>query len=36
MRKFGWIVTIVVGGYATFVFIKSIPDLVRYAKLSAL
>lgn len=36
MRKFGWAVTIVVGGYATFVFLKSIPDLVRYAKLRAM
>jgi hypothetical protein len=36
MRTFGWAVAIVVGGYATFVFLKSIPDIVRYAKLSSL
>jgi hypothetical protein len=34
MRAFGWTVTIVVGGYATYVFVKSIPDLVRYVKMS--
>jgi hypothetical protein len=36
MRTFGWAVAIVVGGYAAFVFAKSIPDLVRYAKLSSM
>jgi len=36
MRTFGWMITVVVGGYATYVFLKSIPDLVRYAKLSSL
>jgi hypothetical protein len=36
MRTFGWAVTIVVGGYATYVFLKSIPDIVRYAKLSSI
>lgn len=36
MRTFGWAVTIVVGGYATFLFLKSIPDMVRYAKLSSM
>jgi hypothetical protein len=36
MRTFGWAVTIVVGGYATFVFLKSIPDIVRYVKLSSM
>jgi hypothetical protein len=36
MRAFGWAVTILVGGYATYVFIKSIPDMVRYAKLSSM
>ncbi len=34
MRKFGWTVAIVVGGYASYVFIKSIPDMFRYAKIS--
>lgn len=36
MRTFGWIVTIVAGGYAGYVFVKSIPDLVRYARLSSM
>jgi hypothetical protein len=36
MRIFGWTVAIVVGGYATYLFWKSIPDMVRYAKLSSL
>jgi len=36
MRAFGWAVTIVVGGYATYVFLKSMPDLVRYAKLASM
>jgi len=35
MRTFGWAVAIVVGGYSTYLFVKSIPDLVRYAKLSS-
>jgi hypothetical protein len=34
MRAFGWTVAIVVGGYASYVFLKSIPDMVRYAKIS--
>jgi hypothetical protein len=36
MRTFGWMVTVVVGGYATYVFLKSIPDMIRYAKISSL
>lgn len=36
MRAFGWTVALVVGTYATYVFIKSLPDLIRYAKLSAM
>ena len=36
MRKFGWVVTVAVGGYATYLFIKSIPDMVRYAKISTM
>jgi len=36
MRAFGWTVAIVVGGYSTYLFIKSIPDFIRYAKLSSL
>jgi len=36
MRVFGWTVTIVVGGYATYVFIRSIPDMVRYARLASM
>jgi hypothetical protein len=36
MRAFGWTVAIVVGGYASFVFVKSIPDMVRYVKMSML
>jgi hypothetical protein len=36
MRAFGWTVTIVVGGYAAYIFVRSIPDLVRYAKLASM
>jgi hypothetical protein len=36
MRTFGWTVALVVGGYSAYVFIKSIPDLVRYIKLSTM
>ena len=36
MRKFGWTVAIVVGGYASYLFVKSIPDLYRYAKMTAM
>jgi len=35
MRTFGWAVALVVGGYASYVFLKSIPDMVRYAQLSS-
>jgi hypothetical protein len=34
MRKVGWAFTIVVGGYATYLVVKSIPDMVRYVKIS--
>jgi hypothetical protein len=36
MRVFGWTVAIVVGGYGTYVFLKSVPDLIRYARLSSM
>lgn len=36
MRAFGWVMAIVIGGYASYVFVKSIPDMVRYAKLSSM
>jgi hypothetical protein len=36
MRAFGWAVTIVVGGFAGYLFVKSIPDMVRYVKLASL
>jgi len=36
MRAFGWTVAIVVGGFSTYLVIKSIPDMVRYVKLSSL
>lgn len=36
MRAFGWTVAIVVGGYTTYVFVKSIPDMIRYMKLRAM
>jgi hypothetical protein len=36
MRIFGWTVAIVVGGYSTYVFLRSVPDLFRYVKLSSL
>jgi len=36
MRIFGWTVAIVVGSYSAYLIVKSIPDMVRYAKLSAM
>jgi len=36
VRSFGWAVTVVVGGYATFLFVKSLPDIYRYMKLRAM
>jgi hypothetical protein len=36
MRAFGWTVTLVVGGYATYVFLKSLPDIARYIKMSTM
>jgi hypothetical protein len=36
MRTFGWVVTVVVGGYATFLVLKSIPDIKRYIQMSAM
>ena len=36
MRIFGWTVALVVGGYATYVFLRSIPDMYRYARLSTM
>jgi hypothetical protein len=36
MRTFGIVVAAVVGGYATYLFLKSIPDLYRYAKISTM
>lgn len=36
MRKFGWTMALVLGGYATYLVLKSIPDMVRYAKLSSM
>lgn len=34
MRAFGWAVAIIVGSYSGYVLIKSIPDFVRYVRLS--
>jgi hypothetical protein len=36
MRAFGWTVAIIVGSYTTYLFVKSIPDMVRYVKLSSM
>ena len=36
MRAFGWAITVVVGGYVTFMLLKSIPDMVRYVKISTM
>ena len=36
MRTFGWAVAVIVGGYTAFVVVRSIPDIVRYAKLSTM
>jgi hypothetical protein len=36
MRTFGWAIAVVVGGYATLMLLKSIPDMVRYVKISTM
>jgi hypothetical protein len=36
MRMVGWAVTLAVGGFATYLFVKSIPDMYRYAKLRSM
>jgi hypothetical protein len=36
MRVFGWAVALVVGGYAAVMILKSVPDMVRYVKLSTM
>ena len=36
MRTFGWAVAIVLGGYSTYLVVKSIPDIVRYVRLSSM
>ena len=36
MRIFGWTVALVAGGFTAYLFVKSIPDMVRYARLSSL
>jgi hypothetical protein len=36
MRAFGWTVALVAGAYTAYLFAKSIPDIVRYAKLSSM
>jgi hypothetical protein len=36
MRVFGWTVALVVGGYTAYLVLKSIPDIVRYVKISSL
>jgi hypothetical protein len=36
MRTFGWTIAIVVGGYSTYVFVRSIPDFVRYVRLASM
>jgi hypothetical protein len=36
MRTFGWMLAVVVGGYATYMVLRSVPDVVRYVKLSTM
>jgi hypothetical protein len=36
MRTFGWMLVAVVGGYATYMVLRSVPDVVRYVKLSTM
>jgi hypothetical protein len=36
MRTFGWIVAVAVGGFSAYLFVKSIPDMYRYVKLSSM
>lgn len=34
MRALGWIVAVVVGSFATYVLIKSVPDIQRFTRLN--
>jgi hypothetical protein len=36
MKSFGWVMFVLIGGYSSYLLIKSIPDIVRYVKLSSL
>jgi len=34
MRAFGWAVLGIVGGYSLYLFVRSVPDVVRYVRLT--
>jgi hypothetical protein len=36
MRTFGLAIAVVMGGYATYMLLKSIPDVVRYVRISTM
>jgi hypothetical protein len=36
MRIFGWAMFGIVGGYSLYLFLRSVPDVVRYVKLSTM
>ncbi len=36
MKSFGWFMFVVIGGYSTYLLVKSVPDIVRYVKLSSM
>lgn len=36
MRVFGWTVALIIGAYSAYVLSLSVPDMIRYVKLSRL
>ena len=36
MRAFGWVIAVAAGAATAYVFVRSIPDIVRYVRLSTM
>ncbi len=34
MRSFGWAMALLIGGYTAYLVVRSVPDIIRYVKLS--
>lgn len=34
MRSFGWAMALLMGGYTAYLVVRSVPDIIRYVKLS--